>query len=90
MSTLTTSASKVLIGVNEAGRRVGEDHHRAMLTDNEVGLLLELHEEHNWGYRRLSAKFDISRNAVKKICKGESRCQRATKWKIVHLSTQED
>ena len=31
-----------LVKINEQGRRIGESHPRAVLTDHEVGLLLDL------------------------------------------------
>lgn len=34
-----------LVKVNDHGRRIGEDHPRAILTDHEVELLLELLDE---------------------------------------------
>ena len=75
---------KITIGVNDGGYRVGEDHPSARLTEHEVDLLLTLRDE-GWGYRRLSRHFEISKTAVRKICAGVSRCQRAARWKEVHL-----
>ena len=70
-----------LIGVNEQGRRVGEDHQNSVLTDHEVELLLDLHENHGFGYRRLARKFDLSRAAVRDICKYRHRAQGAARSK---------
>jgi hypothetical protein len=63
-----------VVKVNEAGLRIGEDHHHAKLSDREVELLLLLHVD-GWGYRRLAVKFDISRSQARHICKGEQRAQ---------------
>ena len=60
------------IAVNALGRRVGDSHHNARLTDNEVDALLELHGE-GWGYRKLAAKFEVSKSLVRNICKGRAR-----------------
>lgn len=79
---------KITIGVNERGQRVGESHQRARLTDHEVDLLLQLHDE-GWGYGRLARHFDISKSAARKICKGETRCQRPARWKVVHMGEGE-
>ncbi len=70
------------IGVNEAGRRVGEDHHNARLTDGDVDLLRALHRQ-GWGYRKLAAKFEVSKSLVRKIVKGQCRAQVATAWRRV-------
>jgi len=74
---------KKLIGVNEEGRRVGQYHPAAKLTDREVQLLLRLHDEENWGCRRLAKKFDLSVSQVKRILRGKHRCQWYEKFKVV-------
>lgn len=56
----------------ESGKLVGESHHKAVLTDHEVELLLDLHEEgmsHAW----LAEKFEISKVSVWSICSGRTR-----------------
>lgn len=74
------------VGVNEGGRRVGEDHVNAKLTNSEVDLLLTLWDEGNGlSYRQLAEKFDISKSGARKICKGQNRCQRATRFKTIHV-----
>lgn len=69
------------IALNETGRRVGDSHHNAKLTNAEVDLLLSLHDE-GLGYRRLSAKFEISKSLARNICKGRARCQTPSAWKL--------
>lgn len=88
-----------LVKINERGRRIGESHPRAVLTDHEVGLLLELLDEREavigdllfrgvrqveiaaaltareLSYRHLALKFEIHKQTVAKIAKGERRCQ---------------
>ena len=68
------TASKRLVGVSEHGRPVGEDHPNAVLTNHEVDLMLRLRGE-GWGWKRLTAKFQVSRSQVKRICRGENRAQ---------------
>ena len=68
------------IGVNETGRRVGEGHPRAKLTDHEVELIRVLHEQ-GWGYRRLAEKFDITRGHAHRICAYASRVQAPVRFK---------
>lgn len=75
-----------MIGVNDLGLRIGEDHANAKLTNTEVELLLELWDEgRGMSYRQLASKFDLSKSGVRKICKGQTRCQRATSYKAVHI-----
>lgn len=73
---------KRTVGANDRGARVGEDHHNAKLTDAEVELLLALRAQ-GWGYRRLAAKFDVSKRTVRGYCSGRSRHQVPTRWKVV-------
>jgi len=65
------------VAVNELNRRVGDSHHNAKLSDDEVELLLALHDE-GWGYRRLAAKFEIAKTTVRNYCNGKYRHQLAT------------
>lgn len=71
-----------MVGLNEQGRRVGDSHHNAKLTDAEVELMLAMHAD-GWGYRRLAAKFEVSKSLVRYICKGRWRGQVATVWRRV-------
>lgn len=75
---------KQLVGVNDLGLRVGEDHANARLTNAEVDLLLTLREQ-GMSYSQLAEKFELSKSGVRKICKGINRCQCATRYKAVHV-----
>ena len=72
------------VAINEIGRRIGDSHHNAKLSKGEVDLLLGLHGE-GWGYRRLSAKFEVSKSLVRNIVKGRARCQAPSNWRTVHV-----
>ena len=72
------------VAVNEIGRRVGDSHHNAKLTNHEVELLLVMHQE-GMGYRRLSAAFEVSKSLVRNIVKGRARCQAPSAWRTVHV-----
>lgn len=61
-----------LLQFSENGRRIGETHHKAILTDHEVSLLLDLREEGNT-YAWLAEKFEISKMTVRSICRGRTR-----------------
>lgn len=56
----------------ESGKRVGESHHKAVLTDHEVDLMLELREEQKT-YSWLAEKFEIPVMTVRSICRGRTR-----------------
>ncbi len=73
------------VGVNDIGRRVGDSHPNAKMTDADVELLLAMYDE-GWGYRRLAAKFEISKRHVRDIVNGKRRGQVATDWRKVRVS----
>lgn len=73
------------VAVNEIGRRVGGSHHNAKLANSDVDLLLALHVE-GWGYRRLAAKFEVSKRHVRDIIHHKRRVQVATDWRAVRVT----
>lgn len=76
----------IQFAINEAGRRIGDSHHRAKLTDHEVEQVLQLHSE-GYGYRKLAAMFDISRSNIRHIIKGRCRAQFPAGWKVIRTET---
>ena len=69
-----------LVGVNERGRRIGEHHGNAKLTDADVERLRQLHES-GLGYTELARIFEVSRTAVRKIVNYQMRAQVALAWR---------
>lgn len=68
-----------LVFVNDRGKRIGEDHHRAKLTDADIDLVFELREA-GLSYLEIASKFDdieggISRSTIRDILKGRRRAQ---------------
>lgn len=68
-----------LIRVNEGGRRIGEDHHRAKLTDADVAQVYAMLDA-GMGYARIAKKFDdipggVSKSTIRDIAKGHTRAQ---------------
>lgn len=78
-----------IVGVNENGQRVGEDHPRAKLTNHEIDLIRELAEERDargrrvWGRRRLARKFDCSTWTIQSILEERCRLQTAVEFRRV-------
>lgn len=72
-----------IVGLNDKGFRIGEDHPQAKLTDQHVDVIRELHESGTMGYLRIARIFKVSKNAIKKIVTCESRWQTATKFKRI-------
>jgi predicted DNA-binding protein (UPF0251 family) len=72
------------VGVNELGRRVGQDHQNAKLTDREVEMIRTLHSE-GMGYKCLAEKFGVAKSTVASICKYQRRGQVPVEWVRVEV-----
>jgi IS30 family transposase len=72
-----------VVGVNERGLRVGEDHQHARLTDHEVELIRQLHDQ-GVSYKKLADKFGVGKSTVADIVKFRRRGQFAVGWRTVH------
>lgn len=68
-----------LVPVDEHGLRIGQDHHRARLTDAEVDLVRELHEA-GMPYDALAKKFAVSKWSIGRICRYERRASTPARW----------
>ena len=74
-----------LIGIGENGARVGETHHRAKLTDEDVDLIRELHEDYGLSYRELAVKFEVSKSTIRDIVVCRRRWQLPVRWKRIRV-----
>lgn len=74
-------AKKRMVAVNDAGRRIGEDHPRAVLTNREVDLVHELHED-GMSISELARKMEVSKGCIWKILRGYRRGQVASGWRV--------
>ena len=77
---------RVLVAVNEFGRRIGETHHNALISDATVDRIRERHEDHHRGYFEISHEFDIALTTVRKICTYERRAQTPERWKTIRVA----
>jgi DNA-binding CsgD family transcriptional regulator len=76
------------VAVNDRGRRVGQDHPKAQLTDAEVERLLALREQ-GYGYKRLARMFDISARSVRDFCSGRTRSHLVAGFREVRMTVAE-
>lgn len=72
---------KKSLAVNDRGYVIGEQHHRAKLSDHEVDLVLELIDE-GIPPGEVARKFDISRRTVRDYIAGRYRSQTITGHKL--------
>jgi len=73
----------VTVAVNELGRRIGESHHNAVISDALVDEMRARHEDDGLGYRKISREFKVALTTVRKICTYERRAQTAERWKVI-------
>jgi hypothetical protein len=66
--------------VNERGLVIGEDHPRAVLTDHEVDLVLELRAD-GLSFGLIAEKMEVSKSCIARICWGTRRAQYAVAFK---------
>lgn len=62
------------VALNELGRRVGESHPRAKMTDAEVDLVRSLHAD-GLSLQAIAEKFEVSKGCIWKIVQGYRRGQ---------------
>jgi hypothetical protein len=74
------SAKNRMVALNDRGRRVGETHPRAELSDRDIELFLGLRAE-GYSLSWLAAKFEVSKSQAGRIARGEQRCQAASTWR---------
>ena len=77
---------RVLVAVNEFGRRIGETHHNAIISDATVDMIRAAHEDSRRGYLEISQEFDIALTTVRKICTYERRAQTPERWKTIRVA----
>lgn len=78
-----------LVGINEKGRRIGQYHPRAKLTDHEVDLIFELYDEgRGLSMAEIARRFETRRSTINEIIKGRRRAQHPSRFKRVE-STRE-
>jgi hypothetical protein len=63
------------VWVNDHGHTIGQDHHRARLTDRKVDELHELRAGGCMSYAQLAKQFGISKSHAYRIVKGKCRGQ---------------
>lgn len=71
-----------VIGLNDRGYRVGQDHHRAKFTDHEVEQMRRLHDG-GMSLYRIAKIMETNESTVRDICSHRRRAQAPTKFKKV-------
>ena len=65
----------VLVGVNEAGRKVGQYHHRTKVPDETIQRIRELREDEGYSYGRIALLLHLPKRYIAKVCTYQIRGQ---------------
>lgn len=79
MVSVQKRAKNRLVPLNEARRRIGEQHPGAVLSDHEVQLVHELYED-GMSLSLIAAKMEVTKGCIWKIVHGYRRNQLAAFW----------
>lgn len=74
MVSVSKSAKSRMLAVNERGQRIGDSHPRAVLSDRDVELVLELRAE-GYSLGWIARKMECSKSQVGRIVRGDQRGQ---------------
>lgn len=78
-STMSASTAPRLVALTGGGRRAGETHPRAKLSDAEVELVHGLRES-GLSLAKIAEKMSVSKACVAHICSGRRRGQIVERW----------
>ncbi len=71
-----------VVQIGEYGKRIGETHGRAKLSDHEIDLVRQLKEE-GMPATEIAAKMEISKRYVYKLVNYERRASVVAEWRRV-------
>ena len=74
-----------LVAVNEAGLRIGADHPRARITQEQVDEMCDLHEDEGVTAAELSRRYGLCYTHVRKILTDQIWAQTPAGWKRVKV-----
>ena len=72
-----------LVSIDDNGRRVGQDHPKARLTDSQVEDMRARYEAGGIGYKALARLYGVSRSTARSIVTYERRTSWSTRGKWV-------
>jgi hypothetical protein len=76
---------RVVVAVNDQGRRIGETHHNALISDALVDQIRARREDDGLAYKDVAREFSVALSTVKKICTYVRRAQTAERWKTIRI-----
>jgi len=74
------------VKLSEKNRRIGDDHPKAKLTDEEIEEIRSLYDDEMYGYTALARKFNVPKSTIAMICRYERRNTFVARSKTVHIT----
>ena len=81
----TVVKKRMIVGLSDQGKRIGEGHHRAKLTDHEIDLIRELYDD-GMSISEIARKFEIGKSHCWDICHYTVRVQTASRFKEIEVT----
>lgn len=79
---------RVTFGVDEKGNPLGEAHHRAKLSDDDVELIRDIYEEGMASYSTLAKVFAVSKETIRDIVTFRRRASTPSAFRTVKESAR--
>lgn len=79
---------RITIAVDENGNPLGEAHHRAKLTDEDVEVIRDIYDEGMVGYATLAKVFEVSKGTIYDIVNFRRRVTTPAGYRTVEASAR--
>lgn len=83
------TVKKRIVAVNEYGKRIGEGHQNAVLTDEQIDRIRDLHEDYSLTYKQLANMFSVSVSMIAGVCQYRRRAQTPFGYKTLRIDDDE-
>ena len=80
---------RVVVAVGETGERIGEDHPKAELTNEQVDRMRDLREDFGMTYTQLAAMYNVTKRSVAAICQYKRRVSTPFGWKTLVMEVED-
>ena len=80
---------RFVVGVNELGLPVGQDHHNAKISDREVDWIRGFHEAGGVPYSVIEEVTGLPKSTVASICQYRRRAQTPDSYRTVRIEVKE-
>ena len=79
----TANGRTMVVAYGESGKRIGQGHHNARISDETVDAIRERHENDGVPLRQLVLEFGLSIGTIRKLCYYQRRAQTPVRFKRI-------